>query len=77
MVEYPILYVEYIDSYWPGSSGAFLAGEKIKLLNIFYTLRKPFKLYQKILTKLTMLINLPSIPSVSSVGTMVMFLLLD
>ncbi len=53
-----------------------MVGKK-KLLNIFYTLRKPFKLYQKILTKLTVLINLPSVPSVSSIGTMVMFLLLN
>ncbi len=41
------------------SSEAFLAGKKINC-RTFSTFRKPFKLYQKILTKLTVLIHLAS-----------------
>ena len=43
MVEYPILYVEYIDSYWPGSSGAFLAGEKNQIVEHFLHVKETFQ----------------------------------
>ncbi len=58
-----------------GSSGAFLAGEKIKLSNIFYV-KETIQVVPENTYK-THHVNPSSVTSALSVGTMVMFLLLD
>ncbi len=57
------------------SSGAFLAGEKIKLSNIFYVKETVQVVPEN--TQNTHRVNPSSVTSVSSVGTIVMFLSLD
>jgi hypothetical protein len=57
------------------SSGAFLAGKKIKLSNIFY-IKETVQVVPENIHK-THCVNPSSVTSVSSVGTMVMFLSLD
>ena len=67
--------VPYVGTTPQASSGAFLAGKKIKLSNIFYVKETVQVVPEN--THKTHRVNSSSVTLVSSIGTMVMFLSLD